>query len=242
MALSPPTYVKDEQGATFIAASQRPDGTWRKQRRVRDGYVPQEEVPIYESKGRLFAKSKPKYPVGMSEEFVNAHKGKKENFEKSPFSGIMVEEPSEVAAKSTRKKKKKKKSDNTDEVSEGMEKMHLSPGKEVTQNNSPVKNTTQTNSCSKNPSQSAKTAKNSSQNSPTAKSEGEPSQQNDTSMKDPGKRLKNLRKRLREIEAIEEKISQGQDKQLEKDQLDKVARKQEVLSEIELLSKVVRSS
>jgi partner of Y14 and mago protein len=52
---------------------------------------------------------------------------------------------------------------------------------------------------------------------------------------DPAKRIKNLRKRLREIESIEQKIAAG-DQKLEKEQLDKVARKKEVMSEIEQLT------
>lgn len=49
--LPPPDYTVNEEGDRVIAASRRPDGTVRKERRVRAGYVPQDEQQVYVSRG-----------------------------------------------------------------------------------------------------------------------------------------------------------------------------------------------
>lgn len=58
------------------------------------------------------------------------------------------------------------------------------------------------------------------------------------SEEDVQKQLKKLRKKIREIEAIEEKLQSGNLKTPEQDQLDKVARKAEILQQIAGLEKL----
>ncbi|KAI4296271.1 hypothetical protein L6164_036244 [Bauhinia variegata] len=45
-----------KEGERILAPTRRPDGTLRKPIRIRSGYVPQEEVAIYQSKGALLKK------------------------------------------------------------------------------------------------------------------------------------------------------------------------------------------
>ena len=46
-------YTVNSDGDRIIAASRRPDGTLRKERRVKPGYVPQDEQPVYQPRGAV---------------------------------------------------------------------------------------------------------------------------------------------------------------------------------------------
>ncbi|XP_063536691.1 partner of Y14 and mago [Cydia strobilella] len=190
MAMAAAAYELDADGTKFIPATQRPDGTWRKPRRVRDGYVPQEEVPLYESKGKQFkARQSTGLPVGLTPEIV-AEAQKKKSGIIQPIPGMII---------NVEKKKKKKKKSGAEEAAEKLAKCEIT---EPTFN-SPF------------PSLSV------------------------TGTSDPAKRLKNLRKKLRDIETLEEKINSGILKTPDKDQKEKMSKKPSILKEIEVLEKEV---
>ncbi|XP_067124964.1 partner of Y14 and mago B [Centruroides vittatus] len=194
-------YVTDETG-TYIAATQRPDGTWRKARRVRDGYVPQDEVPLYESKGKQWAKNKPDLPPGLHpDDVAKAQAAKNATANKIP--GLVQSEPT---SKSGKKKKKKKQQNQTEngkmeqEISERLNSVHFTSSNSVNIVDKMVQ---------KKGVQPIAT--------------------------DPAKRIKNLRKKLREIETLKQKLESGELINPEKDQLDKIARKSEIEMEIQEL-------
>lgn len=57
--------VRSADGHWVIKGTQRPDGTWRKDRILRDGYTPQNEVPVYVPRAVLNSRL-PKTIPGLS--------------------------------------------------------------------------------------------------------------------------------------------------------------------------------
>eukprot|EP00903_Cladosiphon_okamuranus_P015622 g14426.t1 len=67
--------IVKENGDVVIPATQRPDGTWRKERRLKAGYIPQDEVAKFESKGTQNEKFlKNRLPPGMAPEIAEPAK------------------------------------------------------------------------------------------------------------------------------------------------------------------------
>ncbi|CAG5133450.1 unnamed protein product [Candidula unifasciata] len=185
--------VRDEQtGELILPATQRPDGSWRKPRRVKDGYIPQEEVPAYETKGTQWVKSKPDYPIGLNPEDVQKMKQAKST------SPVETTASLSKAAKKNAKRKEKKKQHNTNEGS-----------------NIDIDIATQAVSSVK-ISETADTAT-----------------ESKSTQEEIMKKIKGLKKKLRQIEDLEAKINSGELKNPEKEQLEKVKKKQNIVDEIE---------
>ncbi|XP_059166897.1 partner of Y14 and mago-like isoform X3 [Physella acuta] len=185
--------IRDEKtGELILPATQRPDGTWRKPRRVKDGYIPQEEVPAYETKGTQWAKSKPDYPIGLSPVDVEKMRQAKSKEASEPDTHV-----SKSSKKNAKRKEKRKQQQNTpasissvDSASAALSKARISPPEQVEANNSQI------------------------------------------SQEEIVKKIKSLKKKLRQIEDLEAKIASGSLSNPEKEQLEKIERKKYIIDEI----------
>ncbi|XP_017958677.1 partner of Y14 and mago [Drosophila navojoa] len=175
-----------------IPASKRPDGTWRKARRVKDGYVPQEEVPLYESKGKQFiAQRQTGVPPGMCPILAAEMKKVREKKEKAIEKKVEKQQLTKVAAKQTTNAKPPNSTNNESPKDPEISKLTKTLDKKLTLAEDPEV--------------------------------------------DLAKQIKKLKKKIREIEQIESKIQSGDSNKLDKDQMEKVKKKPQILNQLKAL-------
>ena len=115
-----PLKAKGERLVYTIPATQRPDGTWRKERRVKEGYIPQEEVPVYQTKARRIAEERQGYIPGL------AQPARTKAAEDSAAAATATKTKSQKKNERRKKKRQEKRDEKAEaELSEAIEKLDI---------------------------------------------------------------------------------------------------------------------
>ncbi|KAK9830236.1 hypothetical protein WJX72_010492 [[Myrmecia] bisecta] len=222
MAANLQQYVINEHGEKVIPATRRPDGTWRKERKVKEGYIPQEEQPMFASRGTAFRQNVPKCP-GMDEEDL----------------ATAAQQAKSRAAKKNEARKKKKAAEGATAATTGLRSLSLRDEAQpaAARPLAPQKPSQAAPAQQAQRAQQPQAAANGTQaaTAPAAAS-GDAA---DAGPEAAAKKLRNLKKKLRQSEARVQKQKEG--KPLTAEEEEKLARIPEWTKEIQHLEKQLQS-
>ena len=203
--------VYDSSGQPYIPGSQRPDGSWRKPIRVKEGYIPPDEMPVYQSRAKREAAEMPKLPAGPSISLLKflffvlgldyADEGLMGCLTSDHTPSGLTKNQKKSARRRQKKKDKKEPSAafEIEEVIDGLETVTVSEDTPITA-----------------PSTAAQ----------------DPTPPSSTSV---DKQVKALRKKLKQVEELEQKRKSGV--KLDPDQIKKIKRREEFEEELRQLTK-----